>query len=115
MTILCQPAPAPDGLIPNLGADVRSVDDLDAALRALNDDPAEDLVVVGPEADAGDALRFAAELRLERPSLLVPPYRVPRLPSPQSRSSAWDSGVLGMSFFVDNFSLPSEGISKSSS
>ena len=68
MTILCQPAPAPDDLIPNLGADVRSVDDLDAALRALNDDPAEDLVVVGPEADAGDALRFAAELRLERPA-----------------------------------------------
>ncbi|TCM48977.1 AAA family ATPase [Kribbella sp. VKM Ac-2568] len=68
MTILCQPAAAPHDLISNLGGDVRSVDDLDAALRALNHDPAEDLVVVGPEADAGDALRFAAELRLERPA-----------------------------------------------
>jgi pilus assembly protein CpaE len=68
MTILCQPAAAPAELISNLGGDVRSVGDLAAALRALNDDPAEDLLVVGPEADAGDALRFAAELRLERPA-----------------------------------------------
>ena len=68
MTILCQPAAAPDDLISNLGGNVRSVDDLDAALRALNDDSAEDLVVVGPDADARAALRFAAELRLERPA-----------------------------------------------
>lgn len=67
MTIFCQPT-APDDLTIGIGADVRSVDDLDAALRALNDDPTEDLVVVGPDADTGNALRFAARLRLERPS-----------------------------------------------
>src|SRR5690348_1125586 len=69
MTILCQPAAGPDELISDLGGHVRSVDDLDAALRALNDDPAEDLVVVGPDADAGAALRFAAHLRLDRPAI----------------------------------------------
>lgn len=60
----------------------------------------------------------AEELRAERPSRRVPPYRVPRLPSPQSGSSRLDEhddGVLGMSLLVDNRSLPSEGSSRSSS
>ncbi|MFG1912550.1 CpaE family protein [Kribbella sp. NPDC048928] len=68
MTILCQPATAPDDdLVPDLGGSVKSVDDLNAALRALNDDPAEDLVVVGPSVDTDTALRFAAQLRFDRP------------------------------------------------
>jgi MinD-like ATPase involved in chromosome partitioning or flagellar assembly len=68
MTIVCQPAGAPDDLISNLGGDVRSVNDLDAAVRALFDAPTEDLVVVGPQADASEALQFAAQLRMERPT-----------------------------------------------
>jgi hypothetical protein len=57
----------------------------------------------------------AEELRLERPSRRVPPKRVPRLPSPQSRSSppTEEAGVLGMFFRVVSLSLPSEGSSKS--
>ncbi len=68
MTILCQPAPWPGELTASIGDDVRAVDDLGAVLRALGDDPAEDLVVVGPEAESGDALRFTEQLRLERPT-----------------------------------------------
>ncbi|HET6741642.1 MAG TPA: AAA family ATPase [Kribbella sp.] len=68
MTIRCQPATAPDDdLVPDLGGNVTSVDDLNAALRALNDDPAEDLVVVGPGIDTDAALRFAAQVRFDRP------------------------------------------------
>jgi pilus assembly protein CpaE len=68
MTILCQPAPWPAELTSSIGEDVRPVDDLSAALRALSDDPTEDLVVVGPEAETGEALRFTEHLRLERPT-----------------------------------------------
>jgi Flp pilus assembly CpaE family ATPase len=68
MTILCQPAEWPGDLSSSIGTDVFKVDDLGAALRALSNDPAEDLVVVGPEADTGEALRFTAHLRLERPT-----------------------------------------------
>ena len=68
MTILCQPAPWPGELTSSLGDDVCTVDDLSAAFRALTDDPTEDLVVVGPEADTDEALRFTEQLRLERPT-----------------------------------------------
>ncbi|WP_328993410.1 AAA family ATPase [Kribbella sp. NBC_01245] len=68
MTILCQTAAWPAVGTSIVGETVRAVDDLDAALRALSDDPAEYLVVVGPEADTAEALRFAAHLRLERPA-----------------------------------------------
>lgn len=71
MTILCQPAAWPTDITSSIGGTVRSVDDLDAALRALSDDPAEYLVVVGPDADTAEALRFAADLRLERPAVGV--------------------------------------------
>jgi pilus assembly protein CpaE len=68
MTILCQPAAWPDDLTSSLGGTLRSVDSLDAALHALYDDPAEDLVVIGQDVDTGDALRFTEQLRLERPT-----------------------------------------------
>ena len=65
MTIVCRPG---DELIAVLGDDVLPVDRLDDAHRALMDDPAEDLVVVGPRIAADEALGFAAHLRLERPT-----------------------------------------------
>jgi Flp pilus assembly CpaE family ATPase len=68
MTILCQPAAGPGEMTSAIGVDVRPVDDLSAALRALNADPAEDLVVVGPDTETGEALRFTEHLRLERPT-----------------------------------------------
>lgn len=68
MTILCQPASWPGDLISSIGGTVRTVDDLAAVLPALNDDPAEDLVVISPAADLGEALRFAAGLRMTRPT-----------------------------------------------
>ena len=68
MTILCQPAAGPGDMTSTIGVDVRPVDDLSAALRALNADPAEDLVVVGPDTETGEALRFTEHLRLERPT-----------------------------------------------
>lgn len=57
----------------------------------------------------------AEELRADRPSRRVPPNLVPRLPSPQSKSSACDDGVFGMSFLVESLSFPSNGSSKSTS
>ncbi|WP_432880144.1 AAA family ATPase [Kribbella sp. CA-245084] len=65
MTIVCRPG---DELIPAFGDDVLSVERLDDVLRALMDDPAEDLVVVGPRIAPDEALGFAAHLRLERPT-----------------------------------------------
>ena len=51
MTILCQLAAWPSELTASIGGDVHPVDDLDAALRALSDDLAENLIVVGPDAE----------------------------------------------------------------
>jgi pilus assembly protein CpaE len=68
MTIFCQPADRPGDLSSSIGGDVLRVDDLPAALHALSNDPLQDLVVVGPEADTDEALRFTAHLRLERPA-----------------------------------------------
>jgi Flp pilus assembly CpaE family ATPase len=71
MTILCQLAAWPSEMTESIGGHVLPVDDLSAATRALSDDPAEDLVVVGPDAETGEALRFTAALRMERPTVGV--------------------------------------------
>lgn len=71
MTIYCQPAGAPGDLTGSIRGHVRTVDDLDAAWRALGEDPSEDLVVVGTAAEPAAALRFTARLRLERPAVGV--------------------------------------------
>lgn len=71
MPIVCQLAAWPHELTANMVGPVRPVDDLGAAARALDDDPAEDLVVVGPDAEAGEAFGFTAHLRLERPAVGV--------------------------------------------
>ena len=51
------------------------------------------------------------ELLLERPSLRVPPKRVPRLPSPHSSNSSCTlTGVLGISYRAESLrGPPSEG------
>jgi hypothetical protein len=57
------------------------------------------------------------ELRFDRPSLRVPPTRVPRLPSVHSSNSSWRlPGVLGTHSRVESFKgVPSFGSSKSPS
>ncbi len=71
MPIVCQLAAWPDETTANIGGYVRLVEDLSTADRALDDDPAEDLVVVGPDAETGEVLTFTARLRLERPTVGV--------------------------------------------
>jgi pilus assembly protein CpaE len=68
MTILCDPNPtatdvhfAPDGAL-------RYADSLHEAARLLTDDPAELLVVIGPNVASSEALRFAEALRPVRPA-----------------------------------------------
>jgi len=51
--------------------ELRMADDLPATARMLDNDLAETLVVIGPEIAMGDALRFAAGLRLTRPAVGV--------------------------------------------
>lgn len=70
MTIYCEPAASPEDLS-TIGGTVRRVDDLGTALDVLNQDPNEDLVVVGPAAELVDALQFTARLRMERPAVGV--------------------------------------------
>jgi len=71
MPILCEPAADAGQLLPDLGSEVRTADDLSAAARLLDSDPAETLVVIGPQADTGEALGFASALRMVRPAVGV--------------------------------------------
>ena len=71
MPILCEPAVTAGDLITSIGGQVRGVDSLTMAARVLDNDPAETLVVIGPEIAADEALAFAAHLRLSRPTVGV--------------------------------------------
>jgi len=71
MPIVCQPAAQVGALSPVVGGYVRAVDNLNAAARLLTEDPAETLVVIGPETHIDDAFAFAAYVRMERPSVGV--------------------------------------------
>jgi Flp pilus assembly CpaE family ATPase len=71
MPILCEPAADPASLLPDLGSEVRTADDLGAAARLLDSDPAETLVVIGPRTGTGEALAFASALRMVRPAVGV--------------------------------------------
>jgi pilus assembly protein CpaE len=71
MPILCEPAADPAGLLPDLGSEVRTADDLSAAARLLDSDPAETLVVIGPHTGTDEALGFASALRMVRPAVGV--------------------------------------------
>jgi Flp pilus assembly CpaE family ATPase len=69
--ILCEPAVTAGELITSIGGQVRGADSLVMAARLLDNDPAEMLVVIGPETEANEALAFAAQLRLARPAVGV--------------------------------------------
>jgi Flp pilus assembly CpaE family ATPase len=71
MPILCEPAADAGALLPDLGSEVRTADDLSAAAKLLDSDPAETLVVIGPQARAEEALGFASALRMVRPAVGV--------------------------------------------
>jgi Flp pilus assembly CpaE family ATPase len=71
MPILCEPAASSEELMRDLGSEVRAVDDLSAAAQLLDSDPAETLVVIGPQAPTSEALGFASALRMVRPAVGV--------------------------------------------
>jgi Flp pilus assembly CpaE family ATPase len=71
MPILCEPAAGADELLGDLGSEVRTADDLGAAAKLLDSDPAETLVVIGPRAGTEEALGFASALRMVRPAVGV--------------------------------------------
>ncbi len=71
MPIVCEPAITAGQLIMSIGGQVHEVDSLAMAARMLDNDPAEILVVIGPETETNEALAFAAHLRLARPAVGV--------------------------------------------
>jgi Flp pilus assembly CpaE family ATPase len=71
MPILCEAAADSADLLADLGSEVRTADDLSAAAKLLDSDPAENLVVIGPRARTDEALGFASALRMVRPAVGV--------------------------------------------
>ena len=71
MPILCEPASSAGELLSGIDGEVRKADTLGAAAKLLDADPNETLVIIGPRAVTGDALAFAAALRLARPAVGV--------------------------------------------
>lgn len=71
MPILCEPASSAGELLSGIDGEVRRADNLAGAAKLLDSDPHETLVVIGPRAVTGDALAFAASLRLARPAVGV--------------------------------------------
>ncbi len=71
MPIFCDTAAAAGRLAPSIGGDVRGADSLHQAAQMLENDPAETLVVIGPDAPINDVLTFAASLRMVRPAVGV--------------------------------------------
>jgi pilus assembly protein CpaE len=68
---LCEPAASARELVLSIGGKVRAADTLHAAAQMLETDPAEMLVIIGPDAPVGEALTFASTLRLIRPAVGV--------------------------------------------
>jgi len=71
MPIICEPTANAQALAMTIGGDFRAADTLHAAAQMLERDPAELLVVIGPEPPLGEALTFASTLRLIRPAVGV--------------------------------------------
>jgi Flp pilus assembly CpaE family ATPase len=71
MTILCEPDDIAAEMNTAIGGEVRYAATLTALAQLLDQDPQELLVVIGPSVPAGEALRFAATLRLARPAASV--------------------------------------------
>jgi Flp pilus assembly CpaE family ATPase len=69
--ILCEPASSAGELLSGIDGEVRRADNLAGAAKLLDSDPHETLVIIGPRAVTGDALAFAASLRLARPAVGV--------------------------------------------
>jgi Flp pilus assembly CpaE family ATPase len=69
--ILCEPTLSAGQLIVSIGGQVRGAESLSAAAKLLDNDPAETLVVIGPELEASEALAFTAHVRLARPAVGV--------------------------------------------
>jgi Flp pilus assembly CpaE family ATPase len=71
MPIICEPAASAEGLIQSVGGEVRAADSLEEAANLLDSDPAETLVVIGPQTATDEALAFASALRMVRPAVGV--------------------------------------------
>jgi MinD-like ATPase involved in chromosome partitioning or flagellar assembly len=69
--ILCEPASSAGELLSGIDGEVRRADNLAETAKLLDSDLHETLVVIGPRAVTGDALAFAASLRLARPAVGV--------------------------------------------
>lgn len=72
MAILCATAArSASGLAASIGGEVQIVDGLPATRQALADRPDETLVVLGSEVETEQALAFAAQQRVDWPTLGV--------------------------------------------
>ncbi len=71
MPILCEPTASARELVLSIGGQVRAADTLHSVAQMLEHDPAETLVVIGPDTPVGEALTFASTLRLIRPAVGV--------------------------------------------
>src|SRR5215470_13290865 len=71
MPILCGHAPRIAELFARAGEQLHAADNLGVIAQMLDSDPAEMLVVIGPDTPASEALAFASRLRLSRPALGV--------------------------------------------
>jgi ATPases involved in chromosome partitioning len=69
--IVCEPAVRAGDLSLSIGGEVHAADSLGTAVRMLDQDPTETLVVIGPDIRTDEALGFAARMRLERPAVGV--------------------------------------------
>jgi Flp pilus assembly CpaE family ATPase len=70
MPIHCTPA-AVSAEAGSIGGQVRAADNLHVAAQLLDSDPAETLVVIGPETPTNEALAFAGRVRMHRPAVGV--------------------------------------------
>jgi pilus assembly protein CpaE len=71
MPILVDPAEDTGELVATLGSEVSTTHDLGTAAKLLDSDPAETLVVIGPQTTTDEALAFASALRMIRPAVGV--------------------------------------------
>jgi len=71
MPVFCQPPGSAAELTDSIGDAVSTAESLAAAAQMLEADPAETLVVIGPDTAADQALEFTAKLRLARPAVGV--------------------------------------------
>jgi Flp pilus assembly CpaE family ATPase len=71
MPVFCQPPGSAAALTDSIGDAVSTAESLAAAVQMLEADPAETLLVIGPDTPTDQALEFTAKLRLARPAVGV--------------------------------------------